>query len=90
MCLLYFRIDESLCSLGKLSALEMTPALERRDTIGTIDGSYCSLCYMHIDILLWLYSYIVLLFPPPPPPPPTHTKLQSQSAPTPTNRVSPR
>lgn len=37
-----FRIDESL-SVGKVGLLEVSPTLERSDTIGTADGNDPSL-----------------------------------------------
>ena len=35
-----FRVDESLCNVEPSVGVEVTPSLERRDTITTVDGEY--------------------------------------------------
>ena len=34
------RVDESLCSVGKLGQWDSTPSLERRDTVCTVDSKF--------------------------------------------------
>ena len=69
VCVFVCRVDESLCSIGKLDQLDFSPSLERRDTMGTVDGRFhvtgvcvnvCVLPPPHFVLLTFTFSPLLI------------------------------